>query len=60
MAFPQLRIGLLVARHIFEGVEFSEIEVGGKTVAYSAVFKGHKYEDAAIVHLCKKLWNGNA
>jgi hypothetical protein len=60
MAFPQIRIGLLVAQHIFEGVEFLPIEAGGKTVAYRAIFKGHVYEDAAIVHLCKKLWNGNA
>lgn len=60
MAFPQLRIGLLVARHIFEGVEFSEVEIGGKTVAYRAAFKGHEYEDAAIVHLCRKSWAGNA
>lgn len=60
MPFPQLRIGLLVAQHIFENVEFETVMAGDSIGYYKATFKGHVYEDKAIVHLCKKLWNGNA
>ena len=60
MAFSQLRIGLEVAKFIFDDVEFTEMTIGGKIAGYKAKFKDYEYEDKAIVHLCKKVWRGNA
>ncbi|MGL5064569.1 MAG: hypothetical protein ACRC62_31660 [Microcoleus sp.] len=58
MAFPKIRLGLDVARAIFEDVDFQEVTIGGKTAGYKATFKGYEYEDKAIVHLCRKIWKG--
>ena len=60
MAFPQLRIASKVAEFIFEDVAFETVMVGESIGYYKATFKGYEYEDKAIVHLCKKGWNGNS
>lgn len=57
MAFSPNRIGLAAARHIFQGVEFTEVEMGGKVVGYTAIVLGVQLEDRALVHLCSKVWS---
>jgi hypothetical protein len=60
MAFPQGSISIKAARSVFPGVDFREIQVGGVTVAYSAEYKGHVYENQGLTKLCAQLWLANA